>query len=131
VQLQREAEAFRAGGAEVVLIGNGKPPDAKAFAKSLALTIPVFVDPSRTTYEALLFTRGGLLTTLRLPAFAHLVRALSGGFWQGWTKGDPWQLGGILVVKADGECAYRYASREPGDHPPLSDVRVFLGEPEC
>jgi hypothetical protein len=126
VQLHREAEAFSKRGAALVIIGNGSPRQAAAFAKSLHLTIPIFVDPSRATYRALGMARGGLRETLRPATVRHLFRALRGGFRQGWIKGDPFQLGGVLVVLSDGRLAYEFASEDPGDHAPLPAIFAAL-----
>ena len=40
--------------------------------------------------------------------------------------GDPWQQGGVIVVRPGGEIAYRFASRESGDHPRIDDVLAPL-----
>jgi hypothetical protein len=37
-------------------------------------------------------------------------------------QGDPFQMGGTLVVKTGGEPAYFQRSRFAGDHPPARDI---------
>ena len=44
------------------------------------------------------------------------------GFRQGRTQGDPWQLGGVLVVRPGGQVAYFHRSQNAGDHAPAGDV---------
>jgi hypothetical protein len=129
VQLHHEAAAFQKRGAHLVIIGNGSPRQAGAFSQALHLTCPIFVDPSRATYRALTFPRGGPLAMLRPATVRSLFRALKGGFRQGWIQGDPWQLGGVLVMLEDGRSAYRFASADPGDHPPMSAILAVLETP--
>jgi hypothetical protein len=108
------------------VIGNGSPRAAADFVRALDLTIPVFVDPRRTTYDAFAFSRGGLWTLLRPRTAAHLLRALRAGSRQGLVRGNPWQLGGVLVVAPPGTLLYRYASREAGDHPDPARILASL-----
>jgi hypothetical protein len=50
------------------------------------------------------------------------LRATKAGFRQGKTQGDPWQQGGVLVVRRGGALEWGYASATAGDHPPLDAV---------
>jgi AhpC/TSA antioxidant enzyme len=127
VQLHRAKDAIHARGAELVLVGNGAPHFVQAFREDLGLTTPVYVDPSLASYRALGMKRGLVGTILSPRILAHAARALRGGFMQGRTRGDAWQLGGVLVVKRGGEIAYRHLSDEAGDHPPVDDVVAALG----
>jgi hypothetical protein len=126
VQLHREVAAFRERNAELAIIGNGRPEAAQEFIRALALTVRVFVDPRRTTYAAFEFSRGGPWGILSRGVFRNLARALRGGFRQGLVHGDAWQLGGVIVITPSGECIYRYASREVGDHPPPAEILAAL-----
>ena len=88
---------------------------------------PDVVDEELVAYRAAGFRRGRLGgLSPRLPR--NMLRALSSGFRQSGVQGDPWQLGGVLVVGAGGDLLYQYASREAGDHAPVEDVLSALGE---
>jgi hypothetical protein len=50
------------------------------------------------------------------------LRALRGGFRQGAIRGDPYQLGGVLVVRRSGELVFRHVAEDAGDHPDLGEV---------
>ncbi|MDH3214324.1 MAG: SDR family NAD(P)-dependent oxidoreductase, partial [Myxococcales bacterium] len=41
-------------------------------------------------------------------------------------QGDPWQLGGVFVIRPGGDLTYRYVSREAGDHPPVEEILAAL-----
>jgi hypothetical protein len=127
VQVHRARDAFHARGAEVFVIGNGAPHLARAFREDLGLEVPLYTDPTLATYRALRFRRGVGATLLSARTWAHALRATRGGFLQGRTQGDAWQLGGVVVVRPDGTIAYRHASAEAGDHPPLDALLAAAG----
>ena len=116
---------IRARGAELVIVGNGAAHFAAAFRDELGLDCPLLVDPDLRAYRAAGMRRGRVeLLSPRLPLNA--VRALGRGFRQRGVQGDPWQLGGVFVIRPDGALAYRHLSREAGDHAPVDDVVAAL-----
>lgn len=129
MQVHRARLEIRERGAELAIVGNGAPSFARAFREDLGLDVPLYTDPSLETYRALAFHRGLLRTALSPRTWAHAARALAGGFLQGRTQGDPLQLGGVVVVRPDGTVAYRFASAEAGDHPPIAGILAALGPP--
>jgi hypothetical protein len=82
----------------------------------------VWVDQRRRTYRHLGFKRGPGSTLFSLATLRHALRAMRKGFRQGTTQGDPWQQGGVLVVRAGGEALYCHASEEAGDLAPTAEV---------
>lgn len=102
-------------------IGSGNALMAADFRQELGLDVPVLVDPRRETYRFLGFKRQ--LSMLFDPrVYLHALRAAKAGFKQRKTAGDPWQQGGVLVVRRGGEVAWSYASATAGDHPPVDEV---------
>jgi NAD(P)-dependent dehydrogenase (short-subunit alcohol dehydrogenase family) len=83
------------------------------------------VDPELRSYRAAEMRRGR--SELLSPRLAsNALRALRSGYRQGEVQGDPFQLGGVLVIRPDGALSYRHVSRVAGDHPPLDDVIAAL-----
>ena len=120
-QLRDRMDDIRARGAELVIVGNGAQHFAAAFREDQALDCPLLVDPELRAYRAAGMRRGRVeLLSPRLPLNA--LRALRSGSRQGAVEGDPWQLGGVFVIRPGGELGFRYLSREAGDHPPVDDV---------
>src|SRR5262245_15763621 len=120
-QLRRATGAIHESGAELAVVGNGKLAFAREFARETGLTTPLYTDPSRAVYSALGMRRDAAASLN--PAFVvNAWRALRAGFHQTSVKGDPWQMGGVLVVLPGGRIAYRYLSRAAGDHPPMAGV---------
>ncbi len=114
-------------GARLVIIGNGRPAHAAAFAERMGLAGQghVYTDPSRATYRAL-GMRGGLKHSLKLELFGNALRAYRRGHRQKELQGDPWQQGGAIVVSPDGTLQYSYISRTAGDHPPVAEILRVL-----
>jgi hypothetical protein len=106
---------------------------AKDFRDQQQVNGSVWVDQKRLTYRHLGFKRSPGSTIFSLAALMHSLRALRKGFRQAGIKGDPWQQGGVLVVRKGGQPEYCYASAEAGDMAPMKDVlaaaRVAAGTP--
>lgn len=128
MQLHRELDTIRSRGAELVVVGQGSSRWARAFRERLALQNPVYVDPERELYGALGMKRG-VGSLLTLGALRNYWRALRSGYFPRGLLGDTLQQGGVLVVLPGGRIAYRYLSREAGDHPPVADVLAALPAP--
>jgi hypothetical protein len=125
-QLRDEVlKAIRSRGAELVIVGNGRPEQAADFRVAQHLTSPLFVDPELRAYRAAGLKRS-VLSTFNLRSTVHGLRALRGGQRQGWTQGDPWQQGGVFVITPEDRVAFSYVSREAGDHPDPQHVVAAL-----
>ena len=112
-------------GAELVIVGNGARNFAEAFAEDFDLTGPLFIDPELRAYRAAGLRRGRVeLLSPRMPLNA--LRAMGSGARQEGVQGDAWQLGGVFVIRPNGDLVYEYASREAGDHPPIPDILEAL-----
>jgi hypothetical protein len=120
-QLRDALDEIRAAGAELVVVGNGRPEHARDFREAQGVRFPLLVDPDLASYAAAGLRRG-VLSTIGPRSLGHALRALRGGARQGVTRGDPWQLGGVLVIRPPGAVVYRHASREAGDHPPVHEI---------
>lgn len=129
MQLHREREAIRAKGAELVFVGNGNRHFAQGFRNELGLDEPLYVDTKRNAYRALEMKRGLVRTLLSPAALRNTLRAFRAGFRQGRTKGDAWQLGGVLVVRPGGQVDFAHLSENAGDHPSAADVLAALPSP--
>ena len=127
--MRDQLDEIRSRGAELVIVGNGAANFAAAFREDFALDGPLFVDPELRAYRAAGLRRGRVeLLSPRLPRNA--LRALASGSRQTGVQGDPWQLGGVFVLRPGGELTYRQASREAGDHPPIDEILDAL-EPDA
>jgi hypothetical protein len=125
-QLRGVLDDIRARGAELIVIGNGPVHFANAFKSELAFDGPLYTDPSLATYQAAELHRG-LLATLSVRSVPKAIGALFGGHLQTRTRGDAFQLGGVVVISKEGELLYRQASEYAGDHPPVEELLRAVG----
>jgi hypothetical protein len=115
---QPELSALNVG---LVFVGSGNALMASDFRAELGLEVPVWVDPKRVSYSFLGFKHSYSML-LNPQVWGNGVRAFKAGFRQQRTQGDPWQQGGVLVVRPGGALEFGYASATAGDHPPLGTV---------
>lgn len=105
-----------------MFISTGKGAFAQDFVEKMQLTSPVWVDPRLASYKLLGFRRNAFTVLLDPKAAVNAARALSKGFMQGRTAGDPNQHGGVVVVRKGGEVVYAFASEVAGDLAPTAEV---------
>jgi hypothetical protein len=127
--LRGAADEIAARGAGLVFVGNGRTERAAQFAREKGLERPgisVVTDTRAETYRAAGFERSvaGVLGSPRAAVAA--VRAATRGFVITGVDGDPWELGGVFVMKPPAEMAYRRAAAFAGDHAPLEEILASL-----
>lgn len=116
---------IRAAGAELVVIGNGTPEQARWFVEDTGLDTPVYTEPELRLHRELGLRRG-LSAVLDPRIFARAWRALRAGFRQSGVQGDPTQLGGVFVIRRGGSMLYESRSRYAGDYPPSEEFLELL-----
>ncbi len=129
--MRDQVDEIRKRGAELAIVGNGATHFAAAFREDFELDGPLLVDPELRAYRAAGLRRGRveILSPRLLGAGLRATRA---GYRQTSVEGDPWQLGGVFVIRPGGALAYRFASRDAGDHAPIEEILAALepGAPE-
>ena len=124
-QLRDVVADIRQKGAELIVIGNGTAKQAASFAAEREIDFPLLTDPGRRTYKAAGLRRS-VKDALSFKALGSAKRAMGDGHRQGATQGDPWQLGGAVVVAPGDEVLFRYISSHSGDHPDPRDLVASL-----
>jgi hypothetical protein len=107
---------IRRRGAELVIIGNGRPEHAIDFRDSEHVESPLYVDPELQAYAAAGLKRG-LRSSLAPSVIFRGIRAFIEGERQGAIMGDPWQQGGVFIIRPGNRVEFAYISEEAGDHP--------------
>ncbi len=126
MQLHREREPIAARGARLFYVGNGDVQFAHEFREALRLEAPVYLDATRESYRALGMRHGIAVTIGSAASWRNTLRALRSSFHATAGQGDPWQNGGLLVVRPGGAVAFRHVDESPGDHAAISDVLSAL-----
>jgi hypothetical protein len=108
-------------GVDVHVVGSGTPQEARAFQEHIhAEDVPVVVDQALASYRAAGMKRS-VFRTLHPKSWLHGAKAMV-AHPQRRTAGDPWQLGGAIIVRPDGNITWRYVSDSAGDHPAIATL---------
>lgn len=127
--LREAIPAIEAAGVQPVVIGNGTPLMAEAFVEETGLAVPLYTNPGREVYQALGAKRPGALALLNPRLWWNGIRVALRGFFPRKVQGDAAQLGGVFLVRPDGQMPYAYRSDLAGDHPSNEELlRVVRGE---
>ena len=111
----------------MAVIGNGTPVMARDFAQEFNVGVPLYTDPSRKSYELAGWRRPMGSAVLSMGTMLRsATRAMKGGFRQGKTQGDAFQIGGVLVVEPNGAVIFEHADRSAGDHASIEDILASL-----
>jgi peroxiredoxin len=116
---------IRRRGAELIIVGNGRPEHAIDFRDREHVESPLYVDPELRAYAAAGLRRG-LRSSLSAGVFLRAVRAFGEGKRQGATMGDPWQQGGVFIIRPGNQVDFSYISKEAGDHPSAETIIAAL-----
>jgi peroxiredoxin len=116
---------FESEGAQLLLIGNGRPEQALRFQQMRAPGATVVTDPERRSYRAL-GARRSLLGMLGRGTIRGWLAARRLGIKADGLQGDVLQLGGTLVVDPPGTVLLAHIGSGPGDHPSVDAIRCAL-----
>ena len=120
-ELRPHVEELRQIGVEPYVIGSGTPAQARDFQRHVhAESVPVLVDQALASYAAAGWKRS-MAATMHPKSWLHGVKSMI-AHPQRKTAGDPWQLGGAMIVRPDGEVTFRFRSETGGDHPAIATL---------
>ena len=123
--LQRHAQAIRALGVAVAVVGPGTAQQAANFVHHDAVELPVYADPQRFAFMAARLRRG-VRAALSTRGWGMAWQAMRAGTWPNGVQGDPWQIGGMFLIMPGGSLRWAYVGQFAGDHPPLAGVLSIL-----
>jgi hypothetical protein len=81
--------------------------------------------PELRAYAAAGLKRG-LRSSLSPGVILRGVRAFRGGKRQGAMRGDPWQQGGVFIIRPGNRVDFTHISQEAGDHPAAEAILSAL-----
>ena len=130
-RLRTELADYRAGGGDVVIVGQGEPARAARYRARQGIDVPILSDPDRSVYQAYGLLQGSTAQILfdapdpflRCDFDAGMGLAASRHATDRALVDDPWQLPGEFVVGTDGVIAYAHRYGWCEDYP---DPRVHL-----
>lgn len=92
------------------------------FEQREPLPFPVLRDPGRVAYKAFGFERRSSATIWGPPTLMYYVRRMLAGRLPEVTRGDPYQLGGDVIVGPDRRGGWVYRSEHPADRPSVASI---------
>ncbi len=125
MQVRGRLPEIRARGADLAFVGNGTPAQARAFQARYAPDIGVYTDPAREVYLAAGMRRSVMGTLSPRSLLAGFSATLAGHVQTG-LQGDPFQLGGLLLLAPAGEVRFVQRFREAADRPDLDAALAAL-----
>jgi hypothetical protein len=125
VQVYGRRSEIRAQGAGLAFVGNGTPAQARAFQARYTPDVDVYTDPAREVYLAAGLRRS-VMGTLSPRSLLTGLRTTLAGHVQTRLEGDPFQLGGLLLLAPGGEVRFSQRFREAADRPDLDAVLAAL-----
>ena len=119
-ELRPHVDELRAIGVEPFVIGSGTPAEARDFQRHVhAESVPVLVDRKLASYRAAGWKRS-MGATLHPSSWLHGIKSFV-KHPQRKTAGDPWQLGGAMLVR-DGDIRWSFKSETGGHHPTIATL---------
>ena len=135
-RLRAELADYRAGGGDVVIVGQGEPARAARYRERQGIDVPILSDPDRSLYQAYGLLQGSTAQILfdapdpflRCDFDAGMGLAASRHATDRALVDDPWQLPGEFVVGTDGVIAHAHRYGWCEDYPdPRVHVAVIRG----
>lgn len=105
----------------LVAMGSGTPDQANVFVKKYGFTGEMFVSPDLSAYRAFKLFRG-LWRSVGPASVYRGIKAITKGFRQGYTAGDPWQQGGVFLIGPGARLLFEHKDQFAGDHADLNEV---------
>lgn len=106
----------------MLLFALAKPDDAAPFFAARWPNTPVVCDPKGPFHQQLLHARRAHWWELLRPSiWRRAMAAKRKGHGVGMPGGDPWRLGGALVVTGD-QVTWQFVARDFADHPDLAAI---------
>lgn len=128
--LAAKKDVMDASGVALVLIGPGSVEQARTFSEQTKFKGEVYADPNHSSYEALSFV-SGVLVTFTPKAGLKIIQSYMEGYRQDWklsferdtvSRGG-WQQGGIIVAgPGKSNISYIHRDKEAGDDPDIQDI---------
>ncbi|KAK9193109.1 hypothetical protein WN944_003806 [Citrus x changshan-huyou] len=123
-------DVMDASGVALVLIGPGSVEQARTFSEQTKFKGEVYADPNHSSYEALSFV-SGVLVTFTPKVCLKIIQSYMEGYRQDWklsferdtvSRGG-WQQGGIIVAgPGKSNISYIHRDKEAGDDPDIQDI---------
>ena len=122
MQLQQRQEELKQLGLQVLIVTFETRAVAENYARQTGVPFPILLDESRSLYAAYGMQRGSHWQVLGPAAWGEYIKLLFRGRRLRRPTGDPYQLGGDVLIDPAGIVRLHHVSRNPADRPDVSDL---------
>ena len=117
LQLQQASDEFEHRGVKILVITFETSEHAREYSEEFSLKWPLLIDQGRRLYSAYGMGTGRWRKLLGPKACLTYVRLLIGGRRLRRVHGDVRQLGGNVVIDAEGVVRFHHVAHSPADRP--------------
>jgi len=124
-QLRHFEDDFRRLGVQLLIISFGTEYWARAWLQETGSPFPLLLDLERATYQV--YGLGSSFIRVWSPKVMwHYLKLILRGEHMRPVQGDPHQLGGDVIVDAEGAIRLIHRSKDPVDRPPVASLLAVL-----
>jgi len=124
-QLRHSEDEFRRLGVQVLVISFSAEYWARTWLQETGSPFPLLLDLERATYQV--YGLGSSFIRVWSPKVMwHYLKLILRGEHMRPVQGDPHQLGGTVIVDAEGVIRLIHRSKDPVDRPPVEKLLAVL-----
>ena len=118
---QQEAE-FEQLGVQIVIVTFQSGPMAEAYVRESKLSWPLLIDDSLQLYKSYGMERGRWQDIFGLESIASYAKLMMRGRKPRMPAGDPYQLGGDVLIDPRGIVRLHHVGNGPADRPSVESI---------
>lgn len=122
MQLQQHERELEQLEVQVLVVTFERPQLAANYVRATGWPWPVVTDEQRKLYHAYGMEKGAIWQLYGWPAWWAYFKLFAKGRWLKRPTGDVHQLGGDVIVDAEGIVRYLHVGRGPADRPPVEEL---------
>ena len=128
LQLQQASDEFERRGVQVLVVTFEKPVHARQYSADFSLRWPLLIDQDRRLYAAYGMEAGQWRKLLGPKACLTYARLLVRGRRLRRVHGDVRQLGGNVVIDAEGVVRFHHVAHSPADRPGVTELLSVIDD---
>jgi hypothetical protein len=120
--LREREDEFRQHNVRIFVVTFESEKRVNDYQRKEHVPYPVLRDPRREAYRRFGLERRAAHRVYRPATIRYYIKRFFQGRMPERVKADPYQLGGDVLLDADGSVLWMYRSSEPADRPSVDDI---------
>ena len=130
MEVQNNREKFNVLGVQIKIISFARPESLTEYQKHFQWKFDIYSDPERKLYHSFGMKQISALNVFHPRTLLKYAQYALEGKKIEKTKEDIYQIGGDVLLDANGKVRYRFCSQRPDDRPSietlLTEIKKFL-----